>query len=215
MKRVLLAEDHALMRKGVRDLIGEHAGYKVVGEAVDGVEAIELAKKHRPDILIMDIGLPRLNGLNACRHIRESLPGVKVIILSMYADREYVAEAIRQGVAGYLLKAGAADELPRAMDAVSTGKRYLSPALSDVVAEVILAARPGKVFDGWRDLTKKEKLILSFISEGTGRSEIAKRMSISPETVKTHRRNILVKLGLHSTADLTQLAVREFTLKPT
>jgi len=100
------------------------------------------------------------------------------------------------------------------MDAVSAGKRYLSPALSDVVAEVILAARPAKVIEGWENLTKKEKLILTLISEGTGRSEIAKRMHISPETVKTHRRNILTKLKLRSTADLAALAVKEFTLKP-
>ncbi|NLW95216.1 MAG: response regulator transcription factor [Chlamydiae bacterium] len=214
VRRVLLAEDHALVRKGVRDLIEERAGYSVVGEAIDGVEAIELAKKLRPDILIMDIGLPRMNGLNACRHIRELHPALKVIILSMYADREYVAEAVRQGVSGYLLKDGAADEILCAMDAVSAGKRYLSPALSDVVAEVILAARPAKVIEGWENLTKKEKLILTLISEGTGRSEIAKRMHISPETVKTHRRNILTKLKLRSTADLAALAVKEFTLKP-
>lgn len=214
VKRVLLADDHALMRKGVRDLIEECDGYEVVGEAQDGVEAIELAKKLRPDILIMDIALPRLNGLNACRHIREMLPGVRVIILSMYADREYVAEAVRQGVSGYLLKDGAADEIVRAMDSVSAGKRYLSPMLSDVVAEVILSAHPARVIEGWKKLTKKEKLVLSMVSEGAGRSEIAKRLSVSPETVKTHRRNILAKLGLHSTADLAKLAVREFTLKP-
>jgi len=214
VKKVLLADDHALMRKGVRDLIEECAGYAVVGEARDGVEAIELAKKLRPDILVMDIALPRLNGLNACRHIRETLPEVKVIILSMYADREYVAEAVRQGVSGYLLKDGAADELMRAMDSVSAGRRYLSPMLSDVVAEVILSAHPAKVIEGWKSLTKKEKLILSMISEGAGRSDIAKRLAISPETVKTHRRNILAKLGLGSTADLAKLAVKEFMLKP-
>lgn len=213
-KRVLLADDHALMLKGVRGLIEEHGGYDVVGEARDGVEAIELAKALRPDIIVLDIALPRLNGLNACRHIREMLPGIKVVILSLYADREYVAEAVRQGVAGYLLKGGAADELPRALDAVSAGSRYLSPMLSDVVAEVILSARPSKVIDGWKQLTKKEKLIVSMISEGAGRAEIAKRLSISPETVKTHRRNILAKLGLESSADLAKLALKEFTLKP-
>lgn len=213
-KRVLLADDHALMRKGVRDLIEECEGYEVAGEARDGIEAIELAKKLRPDILIMDIALPRLNGLNACRHIRETLPGVKVIILSMYADREYVAEAVRQGVSAYLLKNGAADEIMRAIAAVSAGKRYLSPMLSDVVAEVIISSRPARAIEGWKRLTKKEKLILSMISEGAGRSEIAKRFNISPETVKTHRRNILSKLGLGTTADLTRLAVKEFMLKP-
>lgn len=214
VKRVLLADDHALMRKGVHDLIGECEGYEVAGEAQDGVEAVELARKLKPDILVMDISLPKLNGLNACRHIRETLPGVKVVILSMYADREYVAEAIRQGVAGYLLKEGAADEMVRALDAVAAGRRYLSPMLSDVVAEVILSSRPPRAIEGWKKLTKKERLVVSMIAEGAGRGEIAKRLSVSPETVKTHRRNILAKLGLHSTADLSTLAVKEFMLKP-
>jgi DNA-binding NarL/FixJ family response regulator len=207
LTRLLLADDHPMFRAGLRALLERRPGHSVVVEASTGREAVALAREHEPEIAIVDVGMPDLNGILATREIRASLPSVRVIALSTHADRRYVVEMLAAGASAYVLKISAYDELLAAIAAVSRGDRYLSPAVTGAVVDAALAAsaatEPGSA------LGRREREIVQLIAEGLTSAQIAKRLHISARTVDAHRRNILQKLGVRSVPELTKWAIRE------
>lgn len=207
--RILLADDHKVLRDGLRSILASEEGFEVIGEASDGRTAVEMARSLVPDVVIMDIGMPDLNGVDATRQIRAENPDVKVIGLSMYSDRRYVLGMLEAGASGYVLKAGAYDELRRAVQIVREGKSYLSPDITGVVVEAHKRAAAEPDTSVSTPLGPREREIVQLLAEGHTSPQIAQRLHISTSTVETHRRNIMKKLGLHSVAELTKYAIRE------
>jgi len=207
--RVLLADDHKLFRDGLRALIEVTPGFAVAGEAKDGLEALELCRSLRPDVMLLDISMPAMNGIEVARRLHEDGSSTQVLILSMHSDRRYVAECLRAGANGYLLKDSPFPEVVRAMRAVLDGHVHLSPTIADVVAqEFAVHAHPSR--DSAFDLlSAREREVLQLLAEGQGTKEIAARLSVSGKTIETHRRQLMEKLGLHSVAELTKYAVRQ------
>jgi two-component system NarL family response regulator len=206
--RVLLVDDHELMREGLRAILEREHDIEVVGEAASGREAVARAGVLQPDVIIMDVAMKDLNGIEATRQIRREQHQVKVVALSSYADRRYVAAILEAGASAYLLKANAYDELRRAVHAVAEGKSYLC---ADVAGGVIAAAAgtgspAGSVFVR---LGNREREVLQLLAEGLSSPQIARRLHVATSTVESHRRNLMSKLGLHSVAELTKYAVRE------
>lgn len=204
---VVLADDHGMMRDGLRAVL-ERAGVQVLGEAATGYEAIEQARRWRPNVVVMDVGMPQLNGIDATRLIAAEMPSVKVIGLSMNADRRYVNAMLDAGAMGYLLKNSASDELLVALQAVTQGGMYVSPAIARVVAPSTDAGAPGRPTQG-RPLSPREREVLQLIAEGRSSKEIAAALGIAVTTVETHRRQLMEKLSLHTIAELTKYAIRE------
>lgn len=207
--RLLLVDDHELMRDGLRSILQKDARIEVVGEAGGGRDAVEFARSLVPDIVVMDVSMKDLNGIEATRQIRAACPDVKVIALSSFSDSRYVNAILDAGASGYVLKANAYDSLRRAIEAVHAGKGYLCP---DVTQGVVGASRGGraKTADHQREpLSPREREVVQLLAEGLSSPLIAKRLFIATATVETHRRNVMKKLGLHSVADLTKYAVRE------
>jgi len=204
--RVLVADDHALFRAGVRKLLQSFEGVEVVGEAGDGQEALELSGAERPDVLLMDIGMPGLNGVEAAARLARGGPRPRVIILSMHTGEEHVLRAIRAGAAGYLLKDAKPPELEAAVRAVARGEIYLSPAISRYVVDDV---RRGGAESGPLDrLTPRQREVLQLIAEGNTTKAIASRLGLSVKTVETHRAQLMERLDVHDVAALVRLAVR-------
>lgn len=214
--RILLCDDHRLMREGLRSIL-EREGLTVVGEAANGREAIELARRLLPDLVLMDISMPELNGVDATRHLSEELPAIKVIALSMNADRRYVLTMFAAGAAAYLIKNSASEELIQAVRAVAADMKYVSPAVAGNVLDECLAragATPPAVdvaahAGSGKPLSAREREVLQLLAEGKSSKDIAARLEIAATTVETHRRQIMDKLKLRSVAELTKYAVRE------
>lgn len=207
--RVLLADDHQLFRDGLRSLLQRSPDFTVVGEAGDGLEALRLCNELRPDIVLLDISMPGLNGVEATRRIAAEAPQTRVLILSMHADRRFVAETLRAGASGYLLKDSAFPEVVRAIQAALQGHVFLSPAITDVVAQDFAVRVPPPQNSAFQLLSPREREVLQLLAEGRATKEIAGQLSVSTKTVETHRRQIMEKLGLHSVAELTKYAIRE------
>jgi DNA-binding NarL/FixJ family response regulator len=207
--RILLVDDHKLMREGLRALLHGVPDIEVVGQASDGREALDLVRTLTPDVVVMDIAMPELNGVEATRRIRAEHAGVKVIALSTHADKRYVHHMLEAGAIGYVLKIAAYDELLRAVRAVSQGRTYLSPEVAGSVVERSTSPHDGGEVSAYSSLGSREREVLQLVAEGKTSAETAKEMHISTKTVETHRRNIVQKLGLHGTAELTKYAVRE------
>jgi DNA-binding NarL/FixJ family response regulator len=207
---VLLADDHKMMRDGLRVLIEQAKNIEVVGEAHDGQTAVQMAKKLYPDVIVMDIGMPGLNGIEATRQIVGKSPNTKVVALSMHADRRYVVQMLKAGASGYMHKDNAFDELAEAIRTVAKGKTYLSPEIARNVVEECKRLS-GKKDDGtvFTILTDREREVLQQIAEGKATKEIASDLSVSVKTIETHRHQIMEKLNLHSVAELTKYAIRE------
>lgn len=208
MTRVLLVDDHAVLREGLRSILESRESAEVVGEAGNGRDAVEMARTLRPDVVVMDVGMRDLNGIEATRQIVAEDPGVGVIALSTHADRRYVLAMLEAGAAAYVLKTSAFDDLKRALAAVTAGKRYLSPDITGIVIEAGLAPDGSELPTG-SVLGAREREVLQLLAEGRTSKEIAGSLHISTHTVETHRRNIMHKLGLRSVAELTKYAVRE------
>ena len=210
--RVLLADDHTLVRAGVRKLVESFEGFVVIGEAGDGREAVRLAREMEPDIALLDIGMPGLNGLDATALIVKTVPRTQVIILSMHAAENYVLEALRAGAVGYVVKHAAVEELDRALHAVQSGERWLSPTVSrHLLDDYLRLARKeagAQTVAGPELLTPRQRAILQLIAEGRTTREIAQRLCVSPRTVETHRAQIMDRLNLHDVASLTRFAIR-------
>jgi DNA-binding NarL/FixJ family response regulator len=211
--RVILADDHTLVRAGIRALVENLEGVTVVGETGDGREALELVERHRPDVLLLDITLPGLNGLEIAERTTRSSPSTRIVILSVHANEAYVAQALRAGVAAYLLKDAAATELALALRAVGRGETYLSPSISKQVVEGFLRnpdLAPGLL----AGLTSRQREILQLVAEGRSTKEIAALLDISVKTVETHRTQLMERLGIHDVAGLVRLAIREGLISP-
>jgi DNA-binding NarL/FixJ family response regulator len=205
---VVLADDHQIVRQGLRSLLSENPDLNVVGEAPDGREAVKLCAELNPEIVIMDVAMPGLNGIDATRQIHERHPGTSVVALSMHADRRFINEMLRAGAKAYLLKESAFEELSAAIDAVLAGKIYLSPRIAEIVGPpgAPRETRMSSVFD---KLTKREREVLQLMAEGRSTKQIAMDLQVSVKTVETHRRQIMEKLDIHSVAELTKYAIRE------
>lgn len=207
--KILIADDHAILRQGLRSLIECLAGMEVIAEAQDGREAVRLTQELSPDVVIMDVTMPQLNGVEATRQIRRQNPATKVIVLSMHPDRHIVREALKAGAVGYVLKSYMFDELERALDAAAANAHYLSPRVTDVVVEDYMRGFPDPKIDRTNELTGPERLILQLLAEGRTAKEIARRLHASPKTIDAKRRQIMNKLGVSSVADLVKYAIRE------
>lgn len=207
--RVLLVDDHRLFCDGLRLVVAGQPGMEVVGTAENGRDALRLARETRPDVVLMDVAMPDLNGIDATRQLLADLPGTRVIALSMHADRRYVSGMIAAGVAGYLVKDCVAEELARAIRAVVAGQVYLSPRVAGVVVGEYAGRLAGATPPPGRVLTPREREVLQLVAEGQTSREIAAKLHVSTKTVETHRRQIMDKLGLRSVAELTKYAIRE------
>lgn len=206
--RVLLADDHALMREGLRSILSREPEVEVVGEAASGREAIELCRELEPEVVIMDVAMEDLNGVEATRRIRERDSSVRVIALSSHNDSRFIAEMIRAGAAAYVLKENAYAELRRALKAVQRGATYLCPGSASQAAAIIRETDSAKGTP-WQILGAREREVLQLIAEGLSTPDVADRLGISANTVETHRRNIMRKLDLHNAVELTRYAIRE------
>ncbi len=207
--RVLLADDHQIVRQGLHGLL-EKAGHEVVGEAADGREALRLAQTLRPDIAVLDLSMPLLNGLEAAREIERLAPGTKTILLTMYPDKAYVLQAMRAGVKGYVLKTQAAEDLIRAIRETSRGEVYLSPGVAASVVDAYL----GKDNLTEDPLSSRERQVLQLVAEGKTTKEVARLLNISFKTAETHRNHIMTKLDIHDVAGLVRYAIRLGLLHP-
>jgi DNA-binding NarL/FixJ family response regulator len=201
--RVLLADDHAVVRHGLRALL-EKEGYHVAAEAVDGQDAVRQAPQVHPDIAILDIHMPLLNGMDAARELRKDLPWLKVILLTRHDEPQYVTEALRAGVKGYVLKSQAATELVQAIEQVSRGAIYLSPHISRAVVEAYLS----KTAPAADPLTPRERQVLQMVGEGKSTKDVARLLGISTKTAESHRARLMRKLDIHETASLVRYAIR-------
>ena len=208
--RILVADDHAIIRKGFRYVIQQQQDMDVIGEAADGREAVRLAGELEPDVVVIDIGMPQLNGIEAAEQITSHNSKARVIILSVHSDETYIVRALNAGVKGYLLKESADLDLVRAVRSVAQGRSFFSPRVAQTLAEdyVRLIQQRG-VQDSYDILTEREKEILQLLAEGKSNKEVAKILNVSPYTVETHRANIMQKLNLHNTADIVLYAVRK------
>jgi DNA-binding NarL/FixJ family response regulator len=205
--RVLLADDHALVRAGVRALLEGLEGVSVVAEAGNGNEVLELARAHRPDVVLLDISMPGLSGLEASLQLKQELPEIRVVMLSMHANEEYVLQALRAGAAGYMLKDSATAELGLALKAVMQGETYLSPPISKQVVEGYVQ-RVGTEQLGADNLTPRQRQVLQLIAEGHSTKEIAYRLELSVKTVETHRAQLMDRLRIRDIAGLVKYAIR-------
>lgn len=211
--RVVLCEDHTLVRAGISALLDSFPNVEVAGEASDGREGIALVKKNKPDIVLMDIAMPGLNGLQATARLKKDYPDLKVIVLSMYSNEEYVLQALRAGAAGYLLKEAATSELRLALESVINGDTYLSPAISKTVIEDYLG-RVEVAKDPLDKLTPRQKEILQLIVEGNSTRKIAEILHVSAKTVETHRAQLQERLGIFDVPGLVRFAIRVGLISP-
>lgn len=208
--RILIADDHGLVRRGAREVLHSRRGWRVVGEAANGREAVRKAKELKPDVAVVDIGMPELDGVEVARQIRETVPETKVLVLSMHESDQMVRRALDAGARGYLLKSDLTESLVKAVKAVSEGKRFLTPKVSEIVVEGFLKTK-GQHQRGERAgarTTPREIEIIRLLAEGKSNKEIAAELGIAVRTVETHRAKVMLKLGLHSLAELIHYAIR-------
>jgi two-component system, NarL family, response regulator NreC len=207
-KRIVIVEDHTIVREGLKALLSSHPEFAVVGEAEDGREAVRCARQIAPDLMLMDLSMPRMNGMEAIKEIKRLSPATKLLVLTVHKTEEYVHASLEAGADGYVLKDATHAELVMAVRNVLAGKRYLSPAVSEKVIEGYLAGRKSmKAGSVWDSLTQRERGILKLIAEGYKNREIADYLCISLKTVEKHRDNLMKKLNLHSAAALTAYAM--------
>lgn len=207
--RLLLVDDHRMMREGLRSLLDAHGGFDVVAEADNGRDAVTKTRALKPDVVIMDLGMKELNGVEATRQIRAEFPRIPVVVLSTYAHEDYVLGALEAGASAYVLKISAHEELIDAIESVAVGRRFLSPEITGLVVDAgVHAARIARD-PGWPRLSGRELEVLQLVAEGHTSGEIAARLHLATRTVEQHRRRIMEKVDLHSVAELTQYALRK------
>ena len=215
MVRILIADDHGIVRTGLKLLLDRATGMEVVGEAADGREAVRLARELKPDIAILDIGMPLLNGLDAAAQILRENDRTGIIILSMHTDESYILRALDAGAKGYLLKDHADEDLERAIQSVAAGKPYFSPSIAQALLEdYVNLMRERRVQDSYDLLTEREREVLQLLAGGKSNKEVASVLNISPYTIETHRNNLMQKLNLHNTAEIVLYAVRKALITP-
>jgi len=207
--RIVIADDHRMFRQGIKTLLESREDMQVIAEAADGREAVELVQQHMPDIVIMDISMPGLNGVEAARKIAVDTPNTRIIGLSMHTDRRYTSELLKAGASGYIPKDGAFEELEQAVRAVAAGEIYLSPRVAAGLVDEYGSPRSGQHPSAFDRLTPREREVLQLMAEGQATKEIAATLHVSVKTVETHRRQIMEKLNIYSVAELTKYAIRE------
>jgi two-component system response regulator NreC len=208
--RILVADDHDIVRKGLRFVLERQEDMEIVGEAGDGRQAVQMAEELNPSIVLMDIAMPQLNGIDAAAQILRRNPDIRVIILSMYADEEFLVRALTAGIKGYLVKDSVEADLVRAVRAVASGRSFFSPVIAQALAEDYVRQLQNKgVQDSYELLTDREREILQLLAEGKSNKEVATILNVSPYTVETHRTHLMQKLNLHNTADIVLYAVRK------
>ncbi|KAF0174485.1 MAG: LuxR family DNA-binding response regulator [Limisphaerales bacterium] len=209
MTTIVIAEDHHVVRDGLRALLAAQKDFQLVGEAADGLEAAQLVEKLQPDVLVLDLTLPRLHGLEVARQVKKSSPKTRVLILSMHANEAYVLEALRNDAAGYLLKDSTGAELVRAVRDVVAGRRYLSGSLSELAIQAYIQRKTTDTAqDMYEALTDREREVLHLAAEGLNNPDIARKLFISPRTAETHRANVMRKLNFKTQTDLVRFAIR-------
>lgn len=212
--RILLADDHTLVRQGFRKLLEERPEWEVVAEAGDGREAVRLAEQFKPDICILDVAMPLLNGIEATRQIARRVPTTRILVLSMYSDEAYVAQILQAGAAGYILKDSVGVDLIHAVSEVARGKSFFSPIIARVMLDDYVRQLTDKgVADRFESLSDREREVFQLVAEGKVNKEIATLLSISLSTVETHRARIMEKLDLHSAAEIVLYAVRRGVIR--
>ncbi|MEJ2356007.1 MAG: response regulator transcription factor [candidate division WOR-3 bacterium] len=207
--KIMVVDEHKILREGLSTLIAKQPEMEIIGEATDGREALQLLEKNTPDLILMDVTMPNLNGIEATRKIKAKKPGIEIIALSLHSDRRYVLGMIDAGASGYLLKECAFEELVRAINTVMSKKKYLSPGISDILIDEYVKKTTTDKPTIYSKLTPREREILQLIAEGKNTKEIARYLFISVKTVETHRRHIKKKLKVDSVAELTKIAIRE------
>jgi DNA-binding NarL/FixJ family response regulator len=205
---IVLADDHPVMRRGLRSLLESDPDLSVVGEAGDGLDAIRLVERLRPNVLVLDLMMPGLSGLEALRIIRQRVPQTRVLVLSMYSNKAFIAETLKNGATGYLLKGCTEEDLVRAVRETAAGRRCLSPPVTEIAIDDYIAQASAGPFDPHETLTAREREVLQLAAEGLTNSEIASRLHISPRTVENHRAHVMRKLGLQNHTDLVRHAMR-------
>jgi two-component system, NarL family, response regulator NreC len=210
VKKVVIAEDHTIIREGLIALLTIEGGYEIVGEAGNGIDAIRRAEQMAPDILLIDLSMPLMTGIEAIREIKKRNPAIKILALTVHESEEYIQETLRAGADGYVLKDADSEELIRAMKTTLEGRAFLSPAISGKVIKGYLHGRPEeRSSSGWESLSHREREVLKLIAEGHKNREIADLLCISVRTVETHRRNLMRKLDFHNLAALTAFALHK------
>lgn len=213
MITAIIADDHEIVRHGLRGILEQDGTCRVVAEAADGLTATQLVDKHKPTLLILDLNMPRLHGLEVLRQVRTSSPHTRVIVLSMHNDEPYVIEALRGGAMAYLLKGSESQDITRALKEVLAGRRYLSATLSEWAINALMS-KPADDTDPLHNLTQRERMVLQLAAEGLSNAEVAEKLFISPRTAETHRTNLLRKLGLQTQTDLVRFAIRKGLIAP-
>jgi DNA-binding NarL/FixJ family response regulator len=211
---IVLADDHTVVRQGLRAVLEAEPGFSVIGEVDNGLDVAKTMERLKPDVLIVDLMMPGLGGLEVTRQIPQCSPQTRVIVLSMYANEAYVLEALRNGASGYVVKDASAEDLRHAIREVVAGRRYLSPPLSELAIEAYVQKAKAAPLDPYETLTTREREVLHLAAEGHTNTEIAARLFISPRTVETHRAHLMRKLDLHSQTDLIRYALRRGILPP-
>jgi two-component system response regulator NreC len=213
--RIVIADDHAVVREGIRMILDAEPTFEVVGEATTGREAVELVRRLRPHVVVMDISMPEMNGVEATREIRRLSPDTQVLILTMHEDESYVFQLLQLGAAGYVLKRAAASDLVEAVRAAARGEAFLYPSVArSLVQDYLERLRTGEGRDRYDGLTERERQILVLLAEGLTNAQIAERLCISVKTVQTHRAHIMEKLDLHDRALLVRYAIRKGLVQP-
>lgn len=213
MNTVILADDHEVVRRGIRSILEADGHFKVVMEVADGLSAVQAAEKLKPQLLFLDLSMPRLHGLEALRQIRTASPNTRVLVLSMHNDEPYVIEALRAGAMAYILKGSESTEIARAVAEVAAGRRYLSAPLSERAIAALTSQTPDQS-DPLNALTPREREVLALAAEGMSTTAMAEKLFISPRTAETHRTNLMQKLGLQSQTDLVRFAIRRGLIQP-
>ncbi|MBL9171357.1 MAG: response regulator transcription factor [Verrucomicrobiales bacterium] len=211
--RILIADDHCLIRQGLRAVIEAHRGWELCGEAGNGRQAIELANELRPDVVVLDLTMPELNGLEATRQIRAHLPRTQILILTMHDSEALAQEVLAAGARGYVLKNDAPELLPRAIEALSAGRMFFTPKVADLVMDNLAKGGPNRAASQRSRLTPREREIVQCLAEGKSNKETADALSISINTVETHRKNVMGKLRLRSASDLVRYAIRNHLIQ--
>ncbi len=212
--RIVIADDHPVVRRGVRALLEDEPSFRILGDARDGLEACEMVERFHPDVLVLDVMMPGLNGLEVARRVGKMSPRTRVVILSMHEDQSYVSEALKSGASAYVLKRSAMEELVRAIEQVTRGQRYLSPEVSRTDFEASYGVGRDALGDPYERLTRREREVLQLAAEGCDRGQIADRLCISRRTAEAHRASAMRKLGLRNKNDLVRYAIKRGLISP-
>ena len=207
--RIIIADDHQIMREGLKALLEKHSSLQVIAEAESGIQTLEIAHREHPDVIIMDIAMPDINGIEVTRQLKAEMADVKIIALSMHSDRRFVSEILKAGASAYVLKQSAFEDLESAIKAVMANRSFLSADILETVVSDYVNQLSGSEYDAYRQLSDRERQVLKLLAEGKTIKEIAYLLEVSAKTVETHRLNIRDKLGISSLAELTKFAIRE------